>query len=97
MWFLFVECIGFEPTTPALSRRCSKPTELTLRFPADNASEWGCNIGNILRCPYPSEIKNDRFTLCLASSIGKPLLQVESPNKVNAWFTLYSHKIPELG
>ena len=27
-----VECIGFEPTTPALSRRCSKPTELTLHF-----------------------------------------------------------------
>ena len=28
---LLVECIGFEPTTPALSRRCSKPTELTLQ------------------------------------------------------------------
>lgn len=29
---LSVECIGFEPTTPALSRRCSKPTELTLQI-----------------------------------------------------------------
>ena len=29
-----VGCEGVEPTTPALSRRCSKPTELT--------SQWGC-------------------------------------------------------
>jgi hypothetical protein len=28
---LFVGCIGFEPMTPALSRRCSKPAELTSR------------------------------------------------------------------
>ncbi len=25
----FVGCIGFEPMTPALSRQCSKPAELT--------------------------------------------------------------------
>ncbi len=30
--FCLVERIGFEPTTPALSRRCSKPTELTLQY-----------------------------------------------------------------
>gem|GEM_PF-6037498 len=28
---ILVGCEGFEPTTPALSRRCSKPTELTSR------------------------------------------------------------------
>lgn len=26
---IFVGCTGFEPATPALSRRCSEPTELT--------------------------------------------------------------------
>ena len=29
---LSVGCTGFEPVTPALSRRCSKPTELTSRI-----------------------------------------------------------------
>ncbi len=28
----FVRCTGLEPVTPALSRRCSEPTELTTRF-----------------------------------------------------------------
>ena len=48
MWLLFVECIGFEPTTPALSRRCSKPAELTLHGPQSLTWIWGCNIGKFL-------------------------------------------------
>ena len=52
-FLLGVECIGFEPTTPALSRRCSKPAELTLLLLYNGffrpIIETGCNIVKLSR------------------------------------------------